>query len=146
MDLSMKAREEFLAGLIGRPYAIGAEGPEAYDCYHLARIIQERLGGYSMPRINVERPTTREIAQAMLAHSERANWRELEPHETPRDLDLLLMGNVQKRDFHLGVYVILGSSGSVIHCEAERGVVRASVPMLRQTGYNHLRFFRRLAA
>jgi cell wall-associated NlpC family hydrolase len=133
-------RYRYLAGLIGTPYCPGAEGPEAFDCYHLVAHVLANLEGYRLPRLQAEPATTREAAEAMLAHPERANWQEV---ASPQDLDLVLMGNVLKRDFHLGIYVLIGSSGSVLHCDRDRGVVRASVSILRQTGYNYLRFFRR---
>ena len=136
----MSDRNASLAALIGRPYAIGARGPDAFDCYGLARHVQREFAAIDMPDVPFTDPTTRAAAEAMLAHSERALWREV---EQPHDLDLVLMGNVAKRDFHLGTFVVPVTAGIVLHIDKANGVVADDIPSLRATGFNYLRFFRR---
>ncbi|MCB5173639.1 NlpC/P60 family protein [Microvirga lenta] len=140
----MTDRLAFLEGLIGKPYQIGARGPAAYDCYGLARHIQNELAGVSMPDIGPVEPTTRAQAEAMLSHPERQAWEEV-PESEAQDLDLVLMGNVAKRDFHLGTFVRMTTTGAVIHIDKAAGVVVDDIPALRAIGYNHLRVFRRKA-
>lgn len=135
-------RLAFLEGLIGKRYEIGARGPDAFDCYGLARHIQNELAGVSMPDVLFAEPTTRAQAEAMLSHPERRAWDEVAEADA-RDLDLVLMGNVAKRDFHLGTYVRMTTTGAVIHIDKTAGVVVDDIPALRAIGFNHLRVFRR---
>ncbi|MGA0595391.1 peptidoglycan endopeptidase [Enterovirga sp. CN4-39] len=133
-------RNAFLSDLIGRPYAIGARGPEAFDCYGLTRHLQRELARIEMPDVPFANPTTRAAAEAMLSHPERQAWEEV---EHPEDLDIVLMGNVAKRDFHLGTFVIPAISGVVVHTDQANGVVADDIPSLKAVGFNYLRFFRR---
>lgn len=135
-------RIAFLEDLIGRPYRIGATGPDAFDCYGLARHVQANLYGVSMPRLPFVAVTTRQQAEAMLGHPELRNWCEIPEHKA-RDGDGVLMGNVAKRDFHLGTYVVPGTAGVVLHINEKCGVVADDLPGLRSIGFHYLRIFRR---
>lgn len=137
-------RLSFLECLVGKPYKIGARGPDEFDCYGLARYIQLHLAGVDMPDVAFAEPTTRAQAEAMLAHPERQSWEEVSESEA-RELDLVLMGNVQKRDFHLGTYIVPATTGAVIHIDKAAGVVVDDIPALKASGYNFLRYFRRIA-
>lgn len=138
----MTDRIAFLQALIGRPYKLGATGPDAFDCYGLARHVQENLYGVALPVLPFVAVTTRQQAEAMLNHPERGNWHEIPEHEA-RDGDLVLMGNVAKRDFHLGTFIVPATSGVVLHINEQSGVVVDDVPSLQAIGFNYLRIFRR---
>lgn len=138
----MTDRLTFLEGLIGRPYRIGATGPDAFDCYGLARHIQAELYAVAMPALPFVAATTRAQAEAMLGHAERENWREISEIEA-RDGDLVLMGNVIRRDFHLGTFVVPETAGMVLHVDRLAGVIADDLPSLRSIGFNYLRCFRR---
>lgn len=135
-------RLDLLNGLIGQPYQLGASGPDAWDCYHLTQHLQRELYGYGMPDLPSVAATTRAQAEAMLAHPERGNWREIPDHEA-RDGDIVLMGNVLRRDFHLGTFVVPTTAGVVIHVDQGRGVVADDLPGLRSIGFTYTRLFRR---
>ncbi|MDF2809497.1 MAG: hypothetical protein K0S56_528 [Microvirga sp.] len=138
----MTDKNAFLESLIGRPYEIGARGPEAFDCYGLAAHIQRHLAQIDMPAIAFAEPTTRAAAEAMLSHPERDAWEEIEEADA-REFDLVLMGNVRKHDFHLGTYIVPVTTAAVIHTDKAAGVVVDDIPALRAIGFNFLRFFRR---
>lgn len=133
-------RLAFLESLIGRPYKLGARGPEAFYCYSLARHIQRHLAGIEMLDVEFAEPTTRAQAEAMLSHPERQAWAEV---PDARDLDLVLMGNVAKRDFHLGTYIVPVTTGVVFHIDRTAGVVADDIPALQVSGFNYMRMFRR---
>lgn len=135
-------RIAFLQALIGRPYKIGATGPDAFDCYGLARHVQNEIYGVDLPALPFVAATTRQQAEAMLNHPERANWQEIPEHEA-RDGDIVLMGNVAKRDFHLGTFIVPSTSGVVLHINEQSGVVVDDLPSLRAIGFNYVRCFRR---
>lgn len=138
----MTDRLAFLESLIGRPYEIGARGPAAFDCYGLAAHIQRELAAVDMPAIAFAEPTTRAAAEALLVHPERDAWEEIAEADA-REFDLVLMGNVAKRDFHLGTYIVPVTTAAVIHTDKVAGVVVDDIPALRAIGFNFLRFFRR---
>ena len=138
----MTDRLAILEDLIGKPYRIGATGPDEFDCYGLARHLQRTLYAVDMPVLPFVAATTRAQAEAMLNHEERRNWVEIQDHEA-RDGDLVLMGNVVKRDFHLGTFVIPVTAGMVVHVDRDRGVVADDLPTLRAIGFNYTRVFRR---
>jgi cell wall-associated NlpC family hydrolase len=140
MDFSLA----LLEGLIGKPYKIGARGPDEFDCYGLARYIQLHLADVKMPDVGFAEPTTRAQAEAMLSHPERQAWEEI-PEAEARKLDLVLMGNVRKRDFHLGTYIVPATTGTVIHIDKTAGVVVDDIPALKASGFNYLKFYRRKA-
>lgn len=139
----MTDRTAFLESLIGRPYQIGGTGPEAFDCYGLARHIQAELYAVTMPEVPFVAATTRSQAEAMLGHPERKNWREIPEHEAG-DGDLVLMGNVIRRDFHLGTFVVPETAGMVLHVDRLAGVIADDLPSLRSIGFNYVRCFQRI--
>ncbi|CAO4174946.1 NlpC/P60 family protein [Methylorubrum extorquens] len=139
----MTDRVAFLSDLIGRPYRIGATGPDSFDCYGLARHIQAALYDVPMPELPFVAATTRQQAEAMLNHAERQKWREIPEHEA-QDGNLVLMGNVAGRDFHLGTYVVAGTAGVVLHIRETVGVVADDLQSLRAIGFNYLRCFTRI--
>lgn len=139
----MTDRLAFLEGLIGKSYRLGATGPDEFDCYGLAQHIQRNLYAVQMPDLPFVAATTRSQAEAMLNHAERQNWTEVSDAEA-RDGDIVLMGNVLARDFHLGTFVVPVTAGVVIHVDQGRGVVADDLPALRAIGFTYTRLFRRI--
>lgn len=135
-------RMQFLESLIGKPYRIGAVGPDTFDCYGLAKHVQANLYAINLPELPFVAATTRSQAEAMLNHVERQNWIEVEEHNA-KDGDLVLMGNVLRRDFHLGTFIIATTQGVVLHINEFSGVVADDLPSLRSIGFHYLRIFRR---
>jgi hypothetical protein len=136
----MNDRNAFLSSLIGRPYELGARGEDSFDCYGLARYLQHELAGIEMMEVPFVEASTRAQAEAMLSHPERKLWEEV---EHPRDLDLVLMGNVAKRDFHLGTFIVATTAGGVLHIDRANGVVFDDIPSLKASGFNYLKIYRR---
>ena len=111
-------RRAILRGLIGKPYRIGAEGPDAFDCYGLARHILREIYAVHLP----------ESSQSPII---RKAWRRV-----PGLIDgaVVLMG---QKDTHIGVCVANG----VIHALAGIGVVFDDVHSLHFRGLGHLRIY-----
>jgi len=139
----MSDRIARLRALIGRPYVVGADGPDAFDCYGLARYVLGEIYGVELPTIAREAAEPRATARAILGHPERVMWERVAP---PQDGDLVLMGNVDGRDFHLGVFVADGARRLVLHTDAPTGVVADDWPTLLAKGFHNVRYFRRSAA
>ena len=126
--MSTDERYAILAGLIGKPYAPDAEGPEAFDCYGLTRHIQRVLFGRTLPRERVV--------------ADRSDWRRV---EWPSDGDLVLMG--AGGDHHIGTFL---APALVLHAleplnyrpgDRRAGVMAEPIPALRFRGFSSLRFY-----
>jgi cell wall-associated NlpC family hydrolase len=131
-----------LAALLGRPYVVGADGPDAFDCYGLARHVLREVYGEALPAITRATAEPRAVARAILGHPERARWERV---PQPFDGALVLMGNIQGRDFHLGVAVADGRQMLVLHTDDGPGVIADDLMSLPARGFHNITFFRRKA-
>lgn len=110
-------RDAFLARLIGAPYAAGAAGPGAYDCYGLAAHVLTQLFGADIP------------ARALGPLSELRAWRMI---DAPVDGAIVLMNNGRGR--HIGVW--LAPEGGCIHALEGVGVVFDDRAALEMRGFS----------
>lgn len=112
-------RAAHINALLGRPYVAGATGPEAYDCYGLARHLQAVLFDRELPLFSLPADASRfAIASAIAVHPERQRWRET---TLPVDGALAVMAR-QGCGFHIGVYLDL-DGGTIVHATETVGVV-----------------------
>jgi cell wall-associated NlpC family hydrolase len=106
-----------VADFIGKPWRAGATGPDAYDCYGLARAASRALFGRDLPE-------TLDDAQG---------WA---PVPVAQDGDVVLMGAAG--DKHIGLVV----HGQCLHSLDPVGAVFESFVQLRFRGFSRLRFYR----
>ena len=135
-------RATTLSGLLGLPWRANASGPDAYDCWHLARHIQREIFGRDLPDIAVPAdPSWRWMIGAIEKHPERRRWQESpQPNGLIKAADgsLVLMAR-SGRPAHIGVWLI--PENRVIHCDQDMGVVLETPSMLRVGGWLRLQFF-----
>ena len=140
-------RSATLSGLLGLPWLANASGPNAYDCWHLARHIQRELFGRDLPDITVPAdPSWRWMIGTIETHPERKRWQEspqLNGLIKAVDGSLVLMAR-SDRPAHVGVW--LAPESRIIHCDQDMGVVLETPSMLRVGGWLRLRFFAPLFA
>jgi len=104
-------RIAFINGLIGRPYKLGGQGPDAFDCYGLTRFVQRELFGRAMPEfVTPERAGLQAIAGFIQAHPERRNWRRI---DGPVDGAIVSMFR-EGIGHHMGTYLDI-DRGMVLH-------------------------------
>lgn len=129
-------------GLLGLPWRANASGPDAYDCWHLARHIQRELFARDLPDITVPAdPSWRWMIGTIEIHPERKRWQEspqLNGLIKAADGSLVLMAR-SDRPAHIGVW--LAPENRIIHCDQGIGVVLETPSMLRVGGWLRLRFF-----
>lgn len=139
----MSDRNRFLADLIGKPWQADGKGPDAFDCWHLARHIEAVVFSRELPEIDVPaEPTWAWMIETIRDHAERSNW-----HEVPCDgMGLVRAGDgavvlMARRDrpAHIGVW--LRPEASIIHADAHTGVTFEPLQLLRAKGWRKLRFF-----
>ena len=106
-----------IAALIGTPWQEGAEGPEAYDCWAAAGMIEARFFGRVLPGLGETRRTT--ITRA------RAAWHRC---DAPRDGDIVEMRRMGRAN-HVGVWI----GGAVLHCQRGAGMVYDRPDAIRAT-------------
>lgn len=123
----------------GKPYAPGAQGPAAYNCWGLARAIERDEFGRGMPQLAVEVDdlTPRALIRLIREHPGRAGWVEV---ARPADGDLVAMGRLHD-EAHIGVWAEL-DGGAVIHAVAGMGVCKHSILHVRLMGYGLVRTYR----
>lgn len=135
-----------LEQVVGVPYQVGADGPDLFDCYGLARWIQSECFGVPMPSIERTDISYTALAKTMLKHEDRRHWIQV---DTPEHGDLILMGNVDGRDFHLGTYIMVGCTALCIHTDGPNdgtvggpGVMVDDVVALGIRGFHSFRYLR----
>lgn len=129
-------RVAIINGLVGKPYRLGAQGPEAFDCYSTARHLQERLFGRAMPAFAMPGMAGRmAIAAAITAHPERGRWREL---AGPADGAIVTLAR-QTCGYHLGTW-LAEDGGLIVHAIEEAGVVADTVATLEAVGWRRFRY------
>lgn len=136
-------RAAFISGLIGKPYRPGADGPDEFDCYGLVRHVLAKCYAIELPyvkRPEDQKPAAEEVAQAITRQSVRAQW---QAACEPQDGDVVVMANVDGREHHLGVYVVVDRMHIVLHTENHCGVVWDDLPSLEAKGFFRRSFFRR---
>ncbi|MGD9921912.1 MAG: hypothetical protein AB7V13_10750 [Pseudorhodoplanes sp.] len=139
----MTDRAAILNAVLGKPWAAGARGPEAFDCWHLAVHVQLVLAGRVLPQVVMPaQPSWAWMIDAIERHPERARWRLVSPDPMglirAGDLALALMARVD-RPAHVGIH--LKRERAILHCDQAYGVVADGVADLRRKGWTRLRFY-----
>lgn len=101
---------------VGKPWELGAEGPDAFDCWGLARWIQRVQYGRELPQLRVGRMDPSPAQTAVLLELMRdTGWQQLPQWEQMDDGDLLRMRSPLGP--HIGISVRRGArSVTVLHC------------------------------
>lgn len=117
--IAVSDRAAHLNALLGRPYRAGAMGPDAYDCYGLARHLQAVLYGRDLPVFQLPAEAGRfVVASAIAVHPERRRWTNVF-HAV--DGAIAVMAR-QDCGFHLGTFVAL-DGGLIVHTIEQTGVI-----------------------
>jgi hypothetical protein len=139
----MMNRAEFLAPLIGAPWAW-----QSRNCWDFACHVQSGLFGRELPRVAVPADLSKRwILESIERHPERAAWREVPAGPgglvAAADGALVLMAHL-RFPAHIGVW--LQGEARVIHCSEQHGVCCESVLALRQMGWRKLTFYQPIAS
>ena len=123
---------EQIGGYVGKPYRLGGEGPNEYDCRGLLRAVLLEHFGVALPELPV--------AGAALLWAEHVSAGAWRPVELPCHGDGVIMrgGN----DPHVGIYLEAPAPG-VLHAFHGAGqVVWTPLERLRLLGFSRLTFVR----
>lgn len=111
-------RRSFLRALIGKPYALGASGPDFFDCYGLARHVLRTLYALNLPADRHEQVARRDWKRTVI----------------PVEGAVVIMGQGDK---HIGVWV----AGGVLHAMSGLGVVFDDLHTLHFRGLGRIRMY-----
>ena len=136
-------RAAYLTGLLGQKWT------RERSCWHVAVEVQSALFGRTLPLVALPDDLTwRWMMETIDQHPERGHWREVPKPAMPGlinapDGALVAMARAH-RAAHIGVW--LAPERRVIHCDETFGVQIESVPTLRASGWNQVRFFEPIGA
>lgn len=102
--------------LIGKPYALGITGPEAYDCWTLVLEVYRRLGRNVSPLWLLHDATGLDRRQIVRAFIDGASTAGVVKTDVPKDYDFVC----DLRRGHVGLWL---SPGKVLHASKAHGHV-----------------------
>lgn len=122
---------EQIASYVGKPYQLGGEGPDVYDCRGLLRAVMRDHFGVELPEL------LSDPAAVYGAAVSDGRWQIV---EKPSHGDGVLMrgGN----DPHVGVYLEAPAPGILHAWEGARQVVWTPLDRLRLIGFSRVTFVR----
>lgn len=134
----------FVSGTIGKPWVPGAQGPDAFDCWGLARVTQRTLFNRDLPIVacaadahTVDRDDLRAVMRAMESADLRAGWVQA---SEPQHGDIVLLSS-RKYPSHIGTYLGIDRGG--IHHVTREGDVRFDpLALMKVMGWVRFEFFR----
>lgn len=126
---------EVAGPLMGLPWALGATGPHAYDCWGLCRHALAAIG----------RPGLPERVEAIPVAARRHGWRRVPDGAQLADGDVLVMWSDGER--HVGVVAVLpGQAPRCVHATRDNGVSADPVTLLPALGLRGVEAWRQDAA
>lgn len=96
--------------LLGKPWAQGATGPAAYDCWGMVRHYTLHALGLVLPSVAVHAATADEL-HAAARHS---GWHPVSA--PPREHDIVLARSLETGGRHVGVVLDLDGLPHLLHC------------------------------
>lgn len=127
----------FVEGLLGRPWKLGAQGPEAFDCWSLLRHVEAQAFGRDLPLVALPENTRPDrVAAALAGHPKRSLWRQVPRPSHGGGVEMTSV----RTPLHVGVWLEL-DGGLVLHCAAGVGVSLDSMLALRAMGWNGIKYY-----
>lgn len=122
---------------IGKPWASGASGPDAYDCHGVVRAAYRDRLGISLPVVDADALNPFSVARAMRDYDYRP-WNPIV--SAVLELDVVEMSQ-HKKPHHVGVY-IPDDGGRILTSLEGIGVVSQSRTSLKLNGWNIVACYR----
>lgn len=132
----MSDATHWAADLIGLPYRLGAQGPDAFDCWGLVRFVFATQHDIKMPIIEIGENTN---ARAIKRAAEASGWRPSDAGE-PAENDIVLMDRLNGR--HVGTMVRANGALLLLHAIEQIGVCAQPLDDLRRVGFRNIAFWR----
>lgn len=125
-------RPEDISRYLGKPYRLGGEGPDAYDCRGLVRAVLRDHFGVLVPELPLDG-----LGELWGQEVRAGRWK---PVDVPEHGDPVVLRGGD--DPHIGIWLTAEGAG-VLHAFAgARQVVWTPAGRLRLIGFSRLRFVR----
>ena len=121
------------ASYIGKPWANGAAGPHAYDCWGLVRAIYASRYGVTLDAVNVDANQPLAVRHVFLDSAVYAGWQNVIPSAL-QEGDVVLLSQA-RHPHHVGIWI----DGALLHSVEGHGVCPPNRQSLRLHGWNILR-------
>lgn len=120
---------------LGKPWASGESGPDAYDCYGLVRAVYRDRFGIDMPLVSADATKLLSCLHVAKNYADYQKWEEV---DAPQEGDVLLMG-CARHPHHIGVMV----EDRILHSVEGAGVLLQPMDSVKAHGWNILKIYRR---
>lgn len=124
---------------IGKPWANGAQGPDAFDCWGFVRHVYLAERGIALPVLDIDADKPLAIRHAIVKEQAAERW--VQVAGELEDFDVVLLSQARHPD-HVGVWV----KGALLHCIRDAGVVYQTRQSLRTAAWNIVACYRRASA
>ena len=129
---------DWVADIIGKPYAVGARGPEAFDCWGVVRYFYWLHFAVSLPLYKNENPFhTKRVGELMTKAEHSSDWIEI---DKPRHGDVVAMSRSEVLH-HVGVWLDI-DGGLCLHALDGHSVVAQNLQRLKHERFKRISFFR----
>ncbi len=125
----------YVNSLIGLPWRSGAKGPEAFNCWGLAMVIEDRCFGRILPFMDVDDEDVRAVMRKVATTEHRKCWTHV---ERPVHGGLVEMSS-GKHPYHIGVYLSI-DGGGVLHSHNPSGVCFDRIATLQAAGWRRFAY------
>lgn len=148
-DLAVHPRDvaQFVEGLLGKPWQVGAKGPDMYDCWGLVQHVQRNLAGRDL--IDAFDPPTgvRQLIRYIADHPAFKQWQLIGrwPAESeseagkPAHLGPVVLAHVSYPT-HVGTYLDL-DGGVLLHSQLSTGVTIDTLVALQNSGWRRMLYY-----
>lgn len=131
--------EHWAFDLIGRPYDLGAGGPDSFDCWGLVRWVFKNVHGIELPMVAVgESGNERAIRSAI----DVSGWSPVAGDA--EENDIATMDGPDGK--HVGIVLIVNGSAVLLHSLERIGVCVQPVTDLGRAGFHSIVLWRRTSA
>lgn len=125
----------FVEANMGKPWQVGANGPDRFDCWGWAQALQREGFGREIATIAEPPTNSRDLIEFVRSHPARKQWREV---PAPVHGGLVELAH-NSRPFHIGVYLDI-DGGGISHAMHGAGVTYDTILSLRAAGWRRFVF------
>lgn len=122
---------------IGKPWANGACGPDAFDCHGLVRAVYRERAGVALPVVDADALKPIQVLRAMRDYDYSA-WAQIDA--PAQEMDVVEM-SLARRPHHVGVWIEIDGGGVLTAVEGA-GVIFQTRRSLQLHGWNIVACYR----
>jgi len=134
-------KKHWAAELIGKPWKLGASGPDSFDCWGLVRYVQRQYFGRDIPRLGINSLDRRAVIDMFRSTDNFRQWDRITVGDGLVESDCVVM-SPSRDPIHVGVVVYVDNMFGVIHSIDPVGVLYTGMGDLSMSGWVTQRLYR----